>query len=53
MLAPFPRLRGIVVDALLEAAAPVDAGQSQDDKLSPRSRQLYSQLQQAFKQKDQ
>ena len=51
MLAPFPRLRGIVVDALLEAAVPVDAGQSQDDKLSPRSRQLYSQLQQAFKQK--
>lgn len=53
MLAPFPRLRGIVVDALLQAAAPVDAGQSPDDKLSPRSRQLYSQLQQAFKQKDQ
>jgi SAM-dependent methyltransferase len=57
MLVPFPRLqarlRGVIVGALLEASLPTEAPQVPDQKLSPRARQLYGQLQQAFKQKDQ
>ncbi len=57
MLVPFPRLqarlRGVMVDALLDASLPADTPQAQDQDLSPRARQLYGKLQQAFKQRDQ
>ncbi len=57
LLVPFPRLRarlrGVMASALLEASAPANVVPVPDDQLSPRSRQLYQQLQQAFKQEDQ
>jgi SAM-dependent methyltransferase len=57
MLAPFPglraRVRGMMVDVLLEASTATVTPPVADDKLSPRARQLHQQLQQAFKQKDQ
>lgn len=60
LLAPFPglraRLRGVMVDSLLQAtlpAAPTEAPVRPDETLSPRTRRLVQQLQQAFKAKDQ